>query len=112
MVIAPRLRRSVRIDARRVQVWLLHNTRTWSRARRSTATAAFGVTSTDFDNLAALVTFCCLAQLLPLPLLRLIPENLGGAEEDGDGGGAGGGPGSEGGNPRELIELTAESKTP
>lgn len=36
-------------------------------------TGAFGVTSSDFTNLAALVAVCHLSSLLPLPLLRLVP---------------------------------------
>jgi len=36
-------------------------------------TAALGVTSENFDNLTILVLICCLAQLLPLPLLRMVP---------------------------------------
>ena len=37
-------------------------------------TRSFGVTSENFTNLAALVTVCTLSSLLPLPLLRLLPQ--------------------------------------
>ena len=37
-------------------------------------TRSFGVTSEDFTNLAPLVTVCTLSSLLPLPLLRLLPQ--------------------------------------
>lgn len=37
-------------------------------------TTWFGVTATSFDNLAALVTVATLSSLLPLPLLRLVPD--------------------------------------
>eukprot|EP00891_Asterochloris_glomerata_P007327 jgi/Astpho2/7327/fgenesh1_pg.00113_%23_115_t len=37
-------------------------------------TKAFGITATDLHNLAALVFLCNLSSLLPLPLLRLLPE--------------------------------------
>ena len=37
-------------------------------------TKAFGVTSEDFTNLAPLVTVCTLSSLLPLPLLRMLPQ--------------------------------------
>jgi BT1 family len=40
----------------------------------SVLTKAFGVTGTNFDNLALLVTVCALGSLLPLPLLRLVPD--------------------------------------
>jgi BT1 family len=40
----------------------------------SLMTKAFGVSSTNFDNLAPLVTVCALGSLLPLPLLRLVPD--------------------------------------
>lgn len=42
----------------------------------SVFTKSFGVTSDNFDNLAALVALCCALQLLPLPLLRFVPESL------------------------------------
>ena len=35
---------------------------------------SFGVTSEDFTNLALLVTVCTLSSLLPLPLLRMLPQ--------------------------------------
>lgn len=37
-------------------------------------TKSFGVTSEDFTNLAPLVTVCTLSSLLPLPLLKLLPQ--------------------------------------
>lgn len=37
-------------------------------------TKSFGVTSEDFTNLAPLVTVCTLSSLLPLPLLRMLPQ--------------------------------------
>lgn len=37
-------------------------------------TKSFGVTSEDFTHLAPLVTVCTLSSLLPLPLLRLLPQ--------------------------------------
>ena len=37
-------------------------------------TKGFGVSSEDFTNLAPLVTVCTLSSLLPLPLLRLLPQ--------------------------------------
>jgi hypothetical protein len=46
---------------------------------------ALSVTSTDFTNMAPLVTICALGTLLPLPLLRLVPVLDNGDEElDGD----------------------------
>lgn len=36
-------------------------------------TMAFGVTSTNFERLAPLITLCTLSSLLPLPLLKMIP---------------------------------------
>lgn len=37
-------------------------------------TMAFGVTSTNFERLAPLITLCTLSSLLPLPLLKMIPK--------------------------------------
>ncbi|KAL3141007.1 hypothetical protein ABBQ32_005521 [Trebouxia sp. C0010 RCD-2024] len=37
-------------------------------------TKSFGVTSEDFTNLAPLVTVCTLSSLLPLPLLKMLPQ--------------------------------------
>ncbi|CAG9464083.1 unnamed protein product [Pedinophyceae sp. YPF-701] len=37
-------------------------------------TAYLGVTAKNFDNLAILVGICCASQLLPLPLLKLVPN--------------------------------------
>jgi len=42
----------------------------------SVFTKGLGVTADNFDNLAPLVALCCALQLLPLPLLGLIPEDL------------------------------------
>ena len=54
---------------------LLHqNIPSQQRAKRTRAAQVFGVTSTDFENLAPLVTVCALGTLLPLPLLRLVPK--------------------------------------
>lgn len=39
-------------------------------------TAWLGVTGDNFDRLALLVTLCTLSSLLPLPLLRLLPEEV------------------------------------
>jgi hypothetical protein len=39
----------------------------------SVMTKSLGVTSTDFTQLAPLVTVCALGTLLPLPMLRLVP---------------------------------------
>lgn len=39
-------------------------------------TAALGVTSEDFTHLAPLVVICTLATLLPLPMLRLLPDDV------------------------------------
>ena len=39
-------------------------------------TKFLGVTSTDFSNLAVLVSLCSLSSLLPLPLLNLLPPAL------------------------------------
>jgi hypothetical protein len=55
----------------------------------SALTAALGVTADSFDNLAPLVALCTLSTLLPLPLLRLLPEDVDkerpdGGEADGD----------------------------
>lgn len=44
-------------------------------------TAGLGVTSEHFDNLALLTAICSLSGLLPLPLLKLIPEEVDGDEE-------------------------------
>ena len=41
----------------------------------SGATSALGVTATDFTHLPTLVAICCAAQLLPLPLLTLVPRD-------------------------------------
>ncbi|CAL8469006.1 g8547 [Coccomyxa elongata] len=49
----------------------------------SLLTAAFGVTSGNFTNLANLVLVCAVARFLPLPLLCLLPDKLNRAEEDG-----------------------------
>ena len=38
-------------------------------------TGLFGVTATNFDSLAPLVTLCTLSSLAPLPLLRLVPNS-------------------------------------
>lgn len=51
----------------------------------SLATKGLGVTSTNFDNLALLVSLCALGTLLPLPLVRLVPDLD--ADEDGADGG-------------------------
>ncbi|KAL4451496.1 hypothetical protein ABPG75_007158 [Micractinium tetrahymenae] len=59
----------------------------------SALTAALGVTADKYDNLALLVTLCTLSTLLPLPLLRLLPE---GVDQDRGGEGGGGADGSEG----------------
>lgn len=37
-------------------------------------TRAFGVTGDNFTNLAGLVLLCNLSSLLPLPLLRMLPD--------------------------------------
>ena len=37
-------------------------------------TAAFGVTATDFDNLAPLLLVCSLTSLLPLPFIGVLQE--------------------------------------
>lgn len=42
----------------------------------SILTRLFGVTSSDFGQLAALVAFCSLSSLLPLTLLHLVPNDL------------------------------------
>lgn len=42
----------------------------------SALTAALGVTADNYDNLALLITLCTLSALLPLPLLRLLPEGV------------------------------------
>lgn len=42
----------------------------------SALTKSFGVTSTDFSNLAPLVALCTLTTLLPLPLLGMLPKTL------------------------------------
>lgn len=52
----------------------------------SLLTRAFGVTGSQFDNLALLLTTCSLGSLLPLPLLRLVPD----LHDDDDSGGGGG----------------------
>ena len=48
----------------------------------SLATKGLGVTSTNFDNLALLVTLCAFGTLLPLPLVGLVPDLD--SEEEGD----------------------------
>lgn len=53
-------------------------------------TKALGVTSSNFDNLATLVALCCVGQLLPLPLLRLVPANLNAPDQGAPGEGSGG----------------------
>lgn len=62
----------------------------------SALTAALGVTADTYDNLALLITLCTLSALLPLPLLRLLPE---GVDKDADGEAGGG---EAGGGPKEL----------
>lgn len=62
----------------------------------SALTAALGVTADTYDNLALLITLCTLSALLPLPLLRLLPE---GVDKDADGEA---GSGEAGGGPKEL----------
>lgn len=42
----------------------------------SILTSLFGVTSSDFSHLAALVACCSLSSLLPLTLLHLVPDDL------------------------------------
>lgn len=42
----------------------------------SILTRMFGVTSSDFSQLGPLVAFCSLSSLLPLTLLRLVPDDL------------------------------------
>ena len=42
----------------------------------SALTAALGVTSDNYERLPALVVICTLAGLLPLPLLRLLPDSV------------------------------------
>lgn len=37
-------------------------------------TQMFGVTKDSFDNLSTLIILCNLSSLLPLPLLRLLPQ--------------------------------------
>lgn len=37
-------------------------------------TQLFGVTKDSFDNLSTLIILCNLSSLLPLPLLRLLPQ--------------------------------------
>eukprot|EP00667_Euglena_gracilis_P005685 EG_transcript_5729 len=44
----------------------------FSRQLGATLTAALGVTSTEFQNLALLLVICNLSSLLPLPFLRLL----------------------------------------
>ena len=44
----------------------------------SLLTKSFGVTSTDFTNLAPLVALCTLSALAPLPLLKMLPDTLDG----------------------------------
>ena len=54
-------------------------------------TAWLGVTADNFDNLAPLVAICTLSALLPLPLLRMLPEGVDkGAAEEGEEDGSGG----------------------
>jgi hypothetical protein len=48
----------------------------------SLLTKGMGVTSSSFDNLALLVTICALSTLLPLPLVRLVPDLDGHEDED------------------------------
>ena len=61
--------------------------------------------SSDWSNLPLLVGLCSVLSLAPLPLLALVPENMGAREEEreeeesegGGGGGGGSGGGGEGG---------------
>lgn len=46
-------------------------------------TTWFGVTSDNFDNLAALVTLATFSSLLPLPLLRLVPDTSSSEQQKG-----------------------------
>lgn len=43
-------------------------------------TDLFGITKDNFDNLTALIIFCNITSLLPLPLLRLLPQNVSDAD--------------------------------
>jgi hypothetical protein len=52
-------------------------------------TKAFGVTSTNFDNLFPLVAVCVASTLLPAPFLGLIPADLE-RERESERGGSGG----------------------
>lgn len=45
-------------------------------------TQMFGVTKDRFDNLALLIIVCNLSSLLPLPLLRLLPQDVPDSEEN------------------------------
>jgi hypothetical protein len=56
-------------------------------------THALGVTSNNFDNLFTLVLICSLGQLLPAPLLRLIPDSLNRPEAEDSSDSDSGGPG-------------------
>ncbi|CAK0782156.1 hypothetical protein CVIRNUC_005589 [Coccomyxa viridis] len=48
----------------------------------SVLTSAFGVTSSNFTNLAPLILVCAIARILPLPLLLLLPDKLTQIEEE------------------------------
>lgn len=48
----------------------------------SGVTKVLGVTSEDFTNLAPLVAICAFGTLLPLPLLKLVPNLDEGAKDD------------------------------
>ena len=87
------------------------------------ASAAAARGGADWSNLPLLVGLCSLLSLAPLPLLALVPENMGASEEEGEqeeeqkdgsggGGSGGGGSGGSGGQgARKETKATATKAT-
>lgn len=50
-------------------------------------TAAYGISSRNFENLTSMIIVCALTNLLPLGVLSLIPDSLSSTVEEGEGGG-------------------------
>ena len=74
--------------------------------------AAATAGTADWSNLPLLVGLCSLLSLAPLPLLALVPENMGASEEEEEDEGAGGGGGSgSGGGGGKGTTTTATKAT-
>jgi len=65
----------------------------------------------DWSNLPLLVALCSVLSLAPLPLLALVPENMGASEEEGEEEGDGGNGGGGGGGGGETTATAAAKAT-